>query len=109
MPNYSKSDKKRCLTLTYFGTTDSRDDDVNPHTDVGQFMSDNVGSLRWGIDPDARKRSKQRFADTYSHVLDYYHVQLSYNDILTEVLNDDQTNEEAVDTWVSKAIFPKKP
>ena len=109
MANYTKAEKKRFLSLTYFGTTDSPDDDVNPHTDLNEFLADTVGNLRWGVDEDVRKRSKQRFADTYNHLLDYYHVQLPYNDILKEVLKDDQTNQDAVDVWVGKAAFPTKP
>jgi|SRR5580765_431674 hypothetical protein len=109
MPSYTKDDKQRFITLTYFGTTDSPDDDVNPHTDVNEFLEDTIGHLRWGTDSEVRNRSKQRFADTYNHLLDYYHVELSYADILKEVMDDDQTNQDAVDAWLKKAVFPPKP
>jgi len=109
MANYSRAERKKFLSITYFGTTNSPDDDVNPHNDLRQFLADRVGNLRWGASADVRNRSKQRFADTYHHLLDYYHVKLSYRDVLTEVLKDGQKNETAVNKWLKKATFPPKP
>ena|SRR5258707_8229833 len=110
MPNATKPEKKKFLVRKYFGFTDDPADDVNPYDNLPEFLEAKVGDLRWGVDQEVRKRSKMRLADKLNRALsDIYHIDLSYGDILKEVMKDDQTNEAAVDAWVEKSVFPPRP
>ena len=93
------------LKRVYFGVTNNPDDDVNPFIDLNEFGNANVGSLRWGFDSQARQRSKVRFSGNYYAVLRHYRIILPVEDIFSE-LDDDNINDNAVEEWVKKALFP---
>lgn len=99
-------DKKyKFLLRVYFGVSDNPKDDVNPYTDLKEFEKANVGSLRWGIDPEAKQRSKIRFAYNYCRVLqEAYNLILKMEDILPELI-DEKINSEIVKKWVTKVNF----
>jgi hypothetical protein len=106
---YSNIEKRKWLRLKYFGTTDHPDDDINPYESLNDFFNATVGSLRWGIDLGAQKRSKQRFADTFHEVLKIYDVNLSNEHIFSAIEDDNRTNHDVVEEWVKQAEFPQKP
>lgn len=109
MASFTPAEKHRFLTLNYFGLSDIPSDDVNPYTDLDSFKENTVESLRWGLDTEVRKRSKMRFADRYNRVLrQEFHVELAFGDIMKELMDEEQTNSDAVDVWVKKSTFPPK-
>ena len=100
------SDQQKFVFLmkVYFGTSDNPTDDVNPFTSLEEFAQAKVGDLRWGIDSEARRRSKLRFAFNYHKVLEHFKVLLSIDDICNALV-DDKINKAAVEIWVKKADF----
>ena len=107
MPTPTKEQKFNFLRRVYFGVTNNPDDDVNPYIDLNEFGDANVGSLRWGFDAHARQRSKVRFSNNYYSVLRHYRIILKVEDIYSE-LDDDNENNNAVNIWVEKAVFPNQ-
>ena len=102
-------EKRHWLWVKYFGTTDQPSDDVNPYQSINGFLKATVGKLRWGLDPEVRRRSKERFADTFHEVLKLYDVQLAKEDIVKAITDDNRTNRDVVEIWVRSAEFPAKP
>ncbi|KQM79054.1 hypothetical protein ASE74_00275 [Pedobacter sp. Leaf216] len=98
--------KRRFIKRTYFGVSDNPLDDVNPFDAWDEFLAAKVKDMNWGINPDAIKRSKIRFAYNFNKILDHYSVLLGLDDILVDLDNDAQTNESMINTWADKAIFP---
>ena len=99
-------EKKRFMSLKYFGTTDNPEDDVNPYDDVNEFLENPVGSLNWGISPMVRRNSKMRFAFNFHQVLSIYKIELSPTDVMTIIDDEDKTNGNAVDGFIKCATFP---
>jgi hypothetical protein len=99
-------EKKRFMSLKYFGTTDNPEDDVNPHDSVADFLTDSVGNLNWGNTATERKNSKKRFSFNFNQVLAMYSVILTYNGIVTIVEEDEQSNEDAVNRFIEAASWP---
>jgi hypothetical protein len=107
MPRELTSDeKKRFVSLKYFGTTDNPLDDVNPCDSLNEFLENSVGSLNWGIDATVRRNSKMRFAYNFNQLLNIYRIVLSPADIMTIIDDEDQTNQNAVDEFINHSSFP---
>jgi hypothetical protein len=100
------AEKKRFISLKYFGTTDNPEDDVNPNDSLNEFLGETVGSLGWGSSSTVRRNSKMRFAFNFHQVLSIYRIDLAPGDIMTSMENEDQTNEDAVNEFISNATFP---
>jgi len=98
--------KRRFIKRTYFGVSDNPMDDVNPFDAWDEFLAAKVQDMNWGIDPDAIKRSKIRFAYNFNQILAHYNVSLALEDILVDLDNNTQTNETMINTWTDKAVFP---
>jgi len=98
--------KRRFIKRTYFGVSDNPLDDVNPFDAWDEFLAAKVKDMNWGIDPDAIKRSKIRFAYNFNQILAHYNVSLALEDILVDLDKDTQTNEAMINTWADKAVFP---
>lgn len=92
------------IKRVYFGTTNNPDDDVNPYSDLSEFGDATVGTLHWGVNSEARQRSKIRFAHNFYNVLNYYNVRLSIENIYAELV-DDSINDDVVSEWVRQANF----
>lgn len=100
----SEEQKFRFLKRVYYGVSDNPIDDVNPFQTSQDFGTAAVGDMNWGIDSDARERSKLRFAFNFHKVLASLSVFLPIEDIFSE-LKDEQTNDQVVTIWVDKADF----
>ncbi len=98
--------KKRYISIKYFGGTDSPKDDVNPYDSLSEFLENEVGSLNWGISPEVREHSKERAANTLSKMVTADKVVLSASVIFEIISKDDILNKTAVSRMVDKAIFP---
>jgi len=98
--------KRRFIKRTYFGVSDNPLDDVNPFDAWNEFLAAKVKDMNWGINPDAIKRSKIRFAYNFNKILEHYNVSLALEDILVDLDKDAQTNEAMINTWADKAVFP---
>ena len=108
----TKPQKVRKLALFYFAASDDEHDDVNPfpttQAGIDNFLASNVGDLRWGQDDQVRRRSKERFAFTFSRLLDTQGIGLTSFDALAVIEKDDQTNFKAAEKWAAKATFPAR-
>jgi len=100
------AEKKRFISLKYFGTTDNPEDDVNPYDSLRVFLANAVGSLNWGNDPLVRRNSKMRFAFNFHQVLSIYRAYISPTDVMTVLDNEDQSNESAVEAFIDCTTFP---
>ncbi|HUR58352.1 MAG TPA: hypothetical protein VM029_11620 [Opitutaceae bacterium] len=98
--------KKDFLAKAYFAVSDNPDDDVNPYVSVPEFLAATCGDLRWGMSPDVRYRSKYRFSDNFVRVLEIYHVELSFANVMKALKDETAKNAKAVDTWAAQAKFP---
>lgn len=99
-------EKKRFISLKYFGTADNPHDDVNPYNDLNEFLRNPVGSLNWGISPMTRRNSKMHFAFNFHQVLGIYKIDLSYTDVMDIINDEHKTNDNAVDAFIEYATFP---
>jgi len=99
-------EKKRFISLKYFGTTDNPVDDVNPYDSLPEFLANSVGSLNWGESFTVRRNSKMRFAFNFHQVLSIFRVAISPTDIMTILDNEDLLNENAVNEFINGASFP---
>ena len=81
-------EKRKFISLKYFGTADNPTDDVNPFDSVTEFLMALVGDLDWGIASDVRRRSKIRFSFNFHRVLAIYRVELFPEEIM-ETVDDD--------------------
>lgn len=98
--------KRRFIKRIYFGVSDNPLDDINPYEAWDEFLAAKVKEMNWGIDPDAIKRTKIRFAYNFNQVLNHYNVILNLDDILMDLDQDTQTNETMINSWADKAVFP---
>lgn len=105
MPDSLNQQKFNFLKKVYFGVSDNYLDDINPFTDIVVFGNSPVGQLRWGFDPEARQRSKLRFAYNYHNVLKNFKIYLSVEDIFSFLIDAD-INDRVINKWVQIAIFP---
>jgi hypothetical protein len=107
MPQEQPDERKvRILGNFYFVSSDIQQDDFNPYEDKDVFLKSKVGSMRWGRDPDVRKRSKERYSLTLHGMLHAASIELPQKTILQELENDDQTNLAACEAWANTAQFP---
>jgi hypothetical protein len=98
--------KKRYISIKYFGCTDSPKDDVNPYDSLQDFLDNEVGTLNWGTSPEVREHTKERAANTLSKMVTADKVILSPNMIFEIISKDDILNKTAVSRMIDKAIFP---
>lgn len=101
---FTKENKMRWLSRMFFSIADSPNHDVNPYDDIPAFLKGKVSSLDWG---NNRKESKEIFCKKFITVLDLYDIQLSKDNILSVLENENQTNQEVVSRWADIATFPK--
>ena len=105
---YTPQQKHLYLAKYFFAVSDNPQDDVNPYRDLDIFLKSKIGSMNWGGAANVRKRSKERFSYSYHSMLDLAGVNLSKWDILEQLEDDEVTNDEAVEKWVTLAEFPPR-
>lgn len=98
--------KKRFITLKFFGTTNDPQDDVNPYDSVNEFLSNSVGTLNWGSSANARRNSKLRFAYTFHNVLSLYRVFVRPDAVMETISDDAIILNDAIDKIVEYSSFP---
>lgn len=98
--------KTAFIAKVYFAVTDNPEDDVNPFTNLDDFLVAKVGDLRWGTTAEVKDRSKYRFSDNFIRVLKIYNVELAFNDARKGVKDDAGKNADVVAKWVTQAKFP---
>jgi hypothetical protein len=98
-------EKIRFFSLKFFGTTDNREDDVNPFDDLNEFLDNSIGSLTWGTSGVVVRRSKTRFAFNFFQVLKIYRIILEPSDIMSVIDDNSKSNREAVDEFIELATF----
>jgi hypothetical protein len=102
----SEKKKKKFITLTFFGTTNNYQNDVNPYDSIAEFMANSVGSLKWGTSAEAKRKSKIDFAYNFHRILDIYNVCVA-SPTVADIIRDDATMlNDVIDRIVEQAAFP---
>lgn len=95
----------RWVSKIFFSVVDSPETDINPFSDISQFLNAKIGDLKWGKDA---KTAKEKFTKNISNIFGLYEFVIPTEEISKGLLNDGQKIKDLVTHLCSIGQFPKK-